>query len=202
MQNFQGTFETHKQSFISAFSFCMTLFLIFDKQAFWGCFMHVMFQGISLLVIIRIIIKWQIRVYWNFICICLRLLSAVLEFVLIFDTESRLVLSELNQISFKYFNNFFTKKLLPLRFKCCRVESILLSLDVSLLLLITVSQSRVWRRKRQIIWIVVFSHFKVVNKKNSNNYKSDSEVINKVNQAQRHLSNLNSINTFVHVMAN
>ena len=57
MQNFQGTFETHKQSFISAFSFCMTFFLIFDKQAFWGCFIHVMFQGISLLVIIRIIIK-------------------------------------------------------------------------------------------------------------------------------------------------
>ena len=41
---FQDTFETPKRSFISTFSFCMTLPLICDKQDFLGCFMHIFFK--------------------------------------------------------------------------------------------------------------------------------------------------------------
>ena len=80
------------------------------------------FQGVCLFVIIRIAIKSKlefIRIlltfFWDFIS------SAVLsvgEYLLIFGRESCPVVSELNQTLFKYFNKFFLKKLLPLRFKC------------------------------------------------------------------------------------
>lgn len=40
------------------------------------------------------------------------------DFVLIFGTKSCLVVFELNQTTFKYFKELFSKILLPLQFKC------------------------------------------------------------------------------------
>ena len=80
------------------------------------------FQGVCLFVIIHIAIKKQIRVYRNFTYIFWDFISSAVlsvgEYLLIFGVVLCPVVSELNQTLFKYFNKFFLKKLLPLRFKC------------------------------------------------------------------------------------